>query len=145
MPEIISKFAGKYRFLSNFYLIKITTPDGKVWDSVEHAYQAAKSETCVHHMFQEISAGQAKKLGQTLELRAGWEVIKVSVMLELLRLKFQDPGLRNLLLATGDAELVEGNTWGDRFWGVYEGEGGNRLGILLMVVRKEINDNQGSR
>ena len=42
------------------------------------------------------------------------------------------------LLATGDAQLEEGNTWGDRIWGVYQGQGDNRLGKILMKVREEL-------
>lgn len=59
-------------------------------------------------------------------------------MLDLQRQKYTVPYLREKLLATGDAELVEGNTWGDRFWGVCNGVGQNWLGRLLMQVRDEI-------
>jgi hypothetical protein len=46
-------------------------------------------------------------------------------------------GLR--LLATGGAELIEGNTWDDRYWGVVvDGVGQNRLGQLLMQRRAEL-------
>lgn len=41
-------------------------------------------------------------------------------------------------MATDDAELVEGNTWGDRYWGVVDGVGENRLGKLLMERRAEL-------
>ena len=40
-------------------------------------------------------------------------------MREYLRLKFKIPELREALLETGNAELTEGNTWHDNFWGVY--------------------------
>jgi len=58
-------------------------------------------------------------------------------MAEGLRQKFSDPDLRNRLLATGDAELVEGTTWGDVTWGIdlNTGEGENHLGKLLMELR----------
>ena len=44
---------------------------------------------------------------------------------------------------TGDAELIEGNTWHDNYWGVCScskcnGRGKNRLGKLLMKVREEL-------
>ena len=60
-------------------------------------------------------------------------------MLRFLRDKFK-PGseLAGKLLNTGDAELVEGNHWGDRYWGVCDGEGQNKLGKLLMQVRGEL-------
>ena len=62
-------------------------------------------------------------------------------MLTGLRKKFADPELRNLLLATGDEELIEGNYWGDTYWGVCNGVGQNKLGKLLMQVREEIKNN----
>lgn len=63
----------------------------------------------------------------------------VVVMLNLLRIKFSDPMLRQQLVDTGDAELVEGNAWNDTFWGVSlkTGMGKNWLGRLLMQVRDE--------
>ena len=50
--------------------------------------------------------------------------------------KFSDKKLQKKLIDTGDAELIEGNWWGDKFWGVCEGEGENHLGKLLMEVRE---------
>lgn len=49
--------------------------------------------------------------------------------------KFRHYGMRVALVGTGDAMLVEGNTWGDKFWGVCRGEGENQLGKLLMERR----------
>jgi hypothetical protein len=71
-------------------------------------------------------------------LRADWEDIRLEVMLNLLRQKFA-PGseLRTKLETTTPHELVEGNTWGDTFWGVCNGVGQNNLGRLLMQVRDE--------
>ena len=59
-------------------------------------------------------------------------------MLSIVRAKFENAYLRRRLIATGDAELMEGNDWGDRFWGVCRGKGENRLGKILMKVRAEI-------
>jgi len=47
-----------------------------------------------------------------------------------------------MLLATGEAELVEGNSWHDLTWGrcsclQHGGAGRNLLGQLLMTVRAE--------
>jgi predicted NAD-dependent protein-ADP-ribosyltransferase YbiA (DUF1768 family) len=61
-------------------------------------------------------------------------------MREILIAKFsQNEDIKGKLLATGDTELIEGNTWGDTFWGVCRGEGTNWLGKLLMEVRTEIS------
>jgi predicted NAD-dependent protein-ADP-ribosyltransferase YbiA (DUF1768 family) len=65
-------------------------------------------------------------------------------MMRGLRLKFQDPKLRAMLLATGNEELIEGNTWHDNTWGdcscdaCKDIEGKNMLGKLLMKVRDEL-------
>ena len=70
-------------------------------------------------------------------MRPDWDQVKVSVMLGLLRMKFADAGLRNMLLSTGNQELIEDNDWFDTFWGVCNGVGENQLGKLLMQVRAE--------
>jgi hypothetical protein len=48
----------------------------------------------------------------------------------------QNPDLGKRLIATGDLELVEFNTWDDRFWGVCGGVGLNWLGHFLMELRR---------
>ena len=73
-----------------------------------------------------------------MKLRPDWETEKISIMRALLRLKFADPALRAQLVATGVRPLVEGNRWGDRFWGVCGGNGQNMLGKLLMEIRAEL-------
>lgn len=136
---MINSFRGEYRFLSNFSQSRIKL-DGFVYTTVEHAFQAAKTldMQCRGEICAAGSPGSAKALGRRVPLRLGWEDMKVDVMYRLLQEKFKDPYLREYLLATGDEELVEGNTWGDTFWGVCRGEGQNWLGKLLMQVREEI-------
>jgi predicted NAD-dependent protein-ADP-ribosyltransferase YbiA (DUF1768 family) len=57
-------------------------------------------------------------------------------MWALLVQKFtRHPDLAQALLATGRADLVEGNDWGDTYWGVCRGQGRNQLGCQLMEVR----------
>ena len=51
----------------------------------------------------------------------------------------KNPILKAKLLATGDAELIEGNWWNDTYWGVCKGVGKNKLGKILMRVRDELN------
>ena len=82
-----------------------------------------------------MTPGQAKRAGNKLVLRPDWEQIKIIVMTDLCRIKFQDPHMRKLLLDTGDAELIEGNWWNDTFWGVCNGIGQNHLGKILMAIR----------
>lgn len=138
---MIDSFSGKYRFLSNFYPIQVTY-DGGRYPTVEHAYQAAKTlDASTRLLFQvpsALSPGQAKGLGRGLTLRADWEQVKVNIMYQLLESKFEDEHLRLCLLDTGEEELIEGNTWGDRFWGVCNGRGENMLGRLLMQLRESL-------
>ena len=136
-------FRGEYRFLSNFYYPAKVMLDGEEYQTVEHAYQAAKSTS--ERFREEIrllkTPGHAKRWGRTLNsLREDWNSIKVDVMLGLLRQKFQAPLLKEKLLATEELYLEETNTWGDTFWGICNGNGQNMLGLLLMKVRKELQD-----
>ncbi len=164
-PEPIAKFTGKYRFLSNFFLapIKVTVVVSEgfpivtkvfTFPSVEHAYQAAKIDVGnrldrdviveINGFVREsLSAGDAKRLGRRVTLRPDWEEKKLHIMEGLLIDKFtQHDHLRDLLVETGEAELREGNNWGDRYWGVDDssGEGENHLGRLLMRVREHVKD-----
>ena len=136
----IGEFNGNWQFLSNFYPVNISM-DGGWYKSVEHAYQAAKTTKLDERVaiMRAPNPASAKRLGQDVTLRSDWEQQKLGIMLMLLRQKFYTvPELAEQLLATEDAELVEGNTWGDRFWGVCRGSGKNHLGKLLMQVRDEL-------
>jgi ribA/ribD-fused uncharacterized protein len=143
-PAAIDSFQGEYRFLSNFYPAE-TVFEGITYPTSEHAYQAAKSLDPAER--QKIAAlptpAEAKRAGRALpKLRDDWEQAKFDVMERCVRDKFtRHADLRDKLLATGDAELIEGNTWGDRIWGVYEGQGENHLGRILMKVRAELRAN----
>lgn len=135
----ITTFAGPYRFLSNFWPVQITGRDGWFFPSVEHAYQAEKTDDVLafHKIRTARTAADAKRFGRHVPLRATWETEKLTVMYGLLLQKFQTDPLRTQLKQTGDAELIEGNTWGDTYWGVCRGVGTNHLGKLLMQVRTE--------
>ena len=137
----ITSFRGEYFFLSNFFLIDIW--GGNRWyPSVEHAYVAQKSlnEEWREMISKTPTPEEAKKLGRKVKLRANWEDIKFSVMRYYVRQKFLfNPELCKKLMDTGDRKLVEGNTWGDTYWGVCNGKGENNLGKLLMEVRDEAN------
>jgi ribA/ribD-fused uncharacterized protein len=136
----IKRFDNEYRFLSNF-VPSYSHLGEESYCSVEHAYQAAKSSDPEEraNIASAPTPGKAKRLGRRVRiLRSDWEQVKERVMLELLREKFKTEPYHGMLVATGDAELVEGNDWGDVYWGVCDGKGLNRLGILLMQVRAEI-------
>jgi ribA/ribD-fused uncharacterized protein len=111
------------------------------YPSSEHAYQAAKTKdrTMRRKIACKKTAWEAKRLGQQVKLREDWEERKVEIMYRILRAKFtQHKELKQKLLDTGDAELIEGNSWKDYEWGVCEGKGKNLLGKLLMLLRDEL-------
>lgn len=138
--EIIDSFVGEYAFLSNFYPVQIEY-GGEIYPSAEHAFQAAKTpdEEQRKKIREALNPGQAKRLGRRVSLRKDWSSVKVSVMRDLLRQKFgAGSDLAQRLLDTGNAKLVEGNTWDDVYWGVCEGRGQNKLGLLLMEIREEL-------
>jgi len=141
----ITSFHGEFRWLSNFWPALVTL-DGKEFPSVEHAYQAAKTfdiETRERFANIMLKPGDAKRMGRRVNIRPDWESVKLEVMLNLLREKFKCADMRKKLLATGDAELTEGNNWNDTFWGVCNGRGNNHLGKLLMQVRNELRERGG--
>lgn len=138
---MIDKFRGKYWFLSNFYESSIED-ENITYPTVEHYFQAQKTLNREEKLkiAKATKPAKAKKIGRQVNLRKDWEDIKLQVMEKALRLKFQNPDLRKKLIATGDKELIEGNQWGDRYWGVCNGSGKNKLGKLLMKIRKELQE-----
>jgi ribA/ribD-fused uncharacterized protein len=158
---VISEFTGKYFFLSNFY------KEDETGLTNEHRFQAMKA---VHpQVSKEIlyapTAREAKRLGRLTALRPDWDDIKRDMMEMTLRHKFEEnPELRQKLINTGDEILIEGNNWGDDYWGAisapayrnpnvspqeyelrskaWQGKdhvwyGRNELGKLLMKLREE--------
>lgn len=132
---------GDYAFLSNFFSSSIYI-DGKRYKTVEHAYQAHKTTSEGPHELIRAAHGpaEAKRLGRSVELRSDWDEVKVDLMRRFIWLKFENPILREMLLATGDAQLVENNYWNDTFWGVCRCKGLNMLGIILMETREKIRN-----
>jgi ribA/ribD-fused uncharacterized protein len=139
-------FVAPYRFLSNFYPTPILF-DGMTWPSVEHAYQAQKTNDIDIRVkiLHTASPSRAKRLGKHYNLRKDWEQVKVGIMRELLRFKFPVGGvMSDELVATHLYQLVEGNTWHDNFWGncvcadCAPIVGKNVLGYLLEQRRAEL-------
>jgi len=143
MTRIIDSFRGEHKFLSNFYPAKVVY-EGIEYPSSEHAFQAAKtSDPQWKVAIRDASTpSKAKRLGRNVPLRPDWEDIKLRVMKDIIRAKFtQNADLRIMLvLGTRNTELIEGNTWGDKFWGVCDGEGENHHGRILMEIRKELSE-----
>ena len=143
IPTQINEFRGDYAFLSNFYPAPVSYM-GQTYANNEAAFQAQKTlsareqrKFCIFRMH---NPSDAKKLGRDLTLRPDWEKVKVRLMYEICMCKFmQNPELRDKLLATGESTLIEGNNWGDYFWGKVNNCGENQLGIILMDVRAKLH------
>lgn len=143
----INRFVGEYRFLSNFAPARVTVTAGRrmLWaPTTEHAYQALKTIDPAERtmIVSSRTPGEAKRIGRQVRIRPGWEEMKVDLMAGLLAQKFAQPTYRRKLLATGEATLIEGNDWGDTFWGVCRGRGANWLGFLLMDLRKAMAEDE---
>ena len=134
---MINRFRDEYFFLSNFYEAPVEY-NGIKYNNNEAAFQAQKCRTKEEReRFAGLNPSEAKKLGREVSLRSDWEDIKIAVMKDIVRAKFdQNPDLAGQLIATGDEYLEEGNTWGDRVWGTVDGKGANNLGIILMSERE---------
>jgi ribA/ribD-fused uncharacterized protein len=137
---IISAFRGDYRWLSNFERCNILYKD-ILYKSVESAFQAQKTKNIkARYIFTKLDARESKTLGGIVQLREDWETIKDSIMLDICKIKFNLPQFKSKLVDTGEMEIVEGNYWGDTYWGVCDGEGDNKLGKIIMEVRQEIKE-----
>jgi len=140
----ITEFQGEYRFLSNFWFCNIRF-GLSTWPSAEHLFQAMKTLVFAEQemILNAPTPGKAKRLGKQVTMRPDWETIKIDIMYQIVLAKFtQNKKLKQSLLGTGDAELIEGNQHGDRFWGVCDGVGENNLGIILMKVRHVLRNTE---
>lgn len=144
--EKIVAFREENRFLSNFYQSPVTY-GGLVYPNAEAAFQAQKCEKEEDKVKYTLVKNPvvAKRMGKKEpNLPADWRQISYGIMLQIVRAKFAVPALREKLLATGTAELVEGNNHHDNLWGdcfcprCASKPGQNRLGRILMQVREEL-------
>lgn len=147
MDSEINCFRGKYSFLSNFFTSAFVYK-GHVYATAEHAFQAAKcSRFDEAKMIRESKTAQMAKIkGRSIKMRMDWETVKDSVMDEILREKFKNQTLKQMLLNTNSAKLIEGNTWHDLHWGICKcakcnGKGKNVLGETLMCIRADLKKN----
>ena len=129
--EQIKFFQGEYRWLSNFWY----TESGF---NVEVLYQSMKTSNLnERYMIRKMKPGAAKRYSHTIKVRPDWDGIKVKIMEKLVLHKFRtDEELKKKLIETGTAELIEGNTWHDNFWGscVCEKCGDKGKNILILAV-----------
>lgn len=163
---MIASFTGGHAFLSNFAPTPFAYPqltERFAMPTAEHAYQASKAQTEaeMERIATAPTPGEAKARGRATPLPPWWQARSRAVMLDVLLAKFASPGLAAALAATGSQTLVEGNRWGDVWWGAVrpgrtsgrdeplpwwgdhfgdEGYlGHNWLGRLLMMTREVLS------
>lgn len=135
-----------YGAFSNLYRREIHL-DGQAYPTSEHAYQAAKArrpevrDWILAAPSPALLAMAAHGLYQW-DIVPEWSRIKFDRMRTVLFAKFsQHVDLRELLLSTGSARLVEAGTTDNavnRLWGEVNGKGKNMLGIMLMELRERL-------
>ena len=137
---MIDIFRGETKWLSNFEICEVYY-DGDKYTSAEAAFQAAKCKDKKERIpFFTMTPAEARKTGRKVKLREDWESIKDNVMYEICKDKFtRNEHLKQKLLSTRNQELIEGNTWGDIYWGACNGKGQNKLGKILMKIREELS------
>lgn len=141
----IDSFSGEYRWLSNFWPVDIIH-NGFIFPSVENAYQASKvnpDNTKIINFMTKCSPSVSKRLGRNNSIYSNeqWCEIKLDIMCKLLIQKFETPYLKDKLIQTKNMELIEGNHWGDKYWGMCKINGTfvglNNLGKLIMKIRDD--------
>lgn len=117
------------------------------YPTAEHAYQAGKprKKEVRDWLMAAPSPALLAMAAHGLyywDIAPGWSTSKFARMKAVLQAKFsQHEDLRQTLLSTGDARLIESATVDNavnRLWGEVNGVGRNMLGTLLMEVRSEI-------
>lgn len=137
---------AEYGCFSNFSLHPIII-DGFRYQTTEHYFQAQKflDKKIQKKIINASSPHEAAQLGRSRDfpLRKGWESMKDEVMLKAVRAKFeQHEDIRETLLSTGNAMLIE-HTVNDSYWADGgDGSGKNRLGEILMKLRDELRENK---
>ena len=117
------------------------------WHTSEHYFQAQKfvdTDTNWFHKMRTIKAPkEVAKMGRSRlhPIRIDWEKIKEQIMYRAVLTKFTNhEDIKQILINTGEQLIVE-NSPMDYYWGCGKnGTGKNRLGEILMQVRKIISE-----
>ena len=138
--EDIYGFKGEYRWLSNFY--KLQEPIdlyGCIFYYTENLYQAFKcNKSDDFILMASLTPSEAKRFGKRVELNPDFMENKLSIMKQILDIKFRQPYFKQRLLNTGNCLIFEENSWKDFFWGCHNGIGENHLGKIIMEIREEL-------
>lgn len=133
-------FRNEFYFLSNMFNCTVMYNDC-TYRCAESAFQSQK---CVDEEEKELFAHMdgflAKRYGKKVSLRKDWNKVRVPIMEEVVRAKFEQHPELARKLAKIEGVIQEDNSWEDTFWGVCEGKGENNLGKILMKIRDELNN-----
>ena len=135
-----------YYKLSNFSAYVIEMND-VWWSTVEHYYQAMKYTDFeyIEKIRRSKTPKEAGILGRSRNqvIKENWESIKNDIMYEVVLKKFNTHiMLKDILIATGVAELAENSPF-DYYWGTgADGSGINMLGKIFMRVRELLKQNE---
>lgn len=154
MSKYIGSFSGDLEFLSNMYKIPIYfneskydnfQPDFKIYPSSENLYQALKCKYIKdRELFQNVDPHKSKRIGRSIEIRSDWDNVRLEGMELAIDLKFKNIELAEKLIDLPDDKIIEFNNWGDRFFGICNGEGLDHLGKILRAKKQQIiKDKQG--
>ena len=133
---------GDYIFHKNIY-----------YPAIEHFFVAMMTDDPILQLkiARTKHPAEAKKMGRRFARHVHWHKYKKDVMLYALRQKFSNPDLANLLVSTGDAEIIHEVHWHDNYWAscvcpsCAHKDKYNLLGKLLMQIRNELNSYEFNR
>ena len=137
----IYNFHKKYYFLSLEYPVEINL-DGIIYSNAKRAYAAIRfnqeryRERCLTCSDKELDYIINNMIAGPL-IRKEFTNDPILDLEAILRIKFREGELKNLLLDTGE-ELMINLKKGQKLMGVYKGVGDNLLGIALTNVREEL-------
>jgi len=114
----IFKFTDDYDFLSNSYDCALMY-NGYVYNNAESAYQAQKNPSLAKD-FTNLSAREAINRGRSINIIPDWDKMKLNIMSDILKSKFNNDVLRNKLISTGDTILINGMRHDNSYWGAIQ-------------------------
>lgn len=146
-----------YNYFSNFYPLNFKDTNGTIYCCSEQYFMKKKqerfdvsNEELANKIMNSKNPKEIKKLGRQVKNfdEEIWNKERYDIMKDALKLKFSQEELKNKLVSTGNAILVEASPT-DRIWGIGMNEsqvnsthtnwkGLNLLGRALMEIREEL-------
>ena len=144
--EIIDNFNNNFSFLNNSYRSEVYY-DGKIYPCVFNAFQAARTKNDFFKKLLQKNQTPEKIYEIAIQINnpPEWNLKRLLIMEKLIRDKFiRNKNLKKLLIDTNNRELKNSfgiKTNSNLFWGIYQDEGENHLGKILMRVREDSKNN----